>query len=261
MATSPRYVIIGLLSVCSLAAGCVGWSGFSVLSPFDGGSKKGEATTAPVTHLLITWRNEVMFPPDVVHQGRPLPGLAGRLFLFSGDNGFPVRGDGEVQVELYDISDLPRAERASLVAGAPTDGSKKLLERWCFDPESLKTLFQQDRIGWGYTLFLPWGSYRPDIRQVALKVCYLPKNSTPIYGPTSIVTLNVDSAPVVEKQQTTPGAPGTPRTTGLLGAPVATPEIVNPAPQASPTSAVSTRIPLPSSRTTAFGNLVPNSSQ
>jgi hypothetical protein len=63
------------------------------------------------------------------------------------------------------------------------------LERWTFDPLTLKRLLRKDIIGWGYTLFLPWSTYRPEIAVVRLKLCYQPKNGSPLYAE-SAVTLN-----------------------------------------------------------------------
>ena len=49
---------------------------------------------------------------------------------------------------------------------------------------------RRDTIGWGYSLFLPWGSYRPDIAAVHFKTRYERPKGIPIYNESGPVTLN-----------------------------------------------------------------------
>jgi hypothetical protein len=124
--------------------------------------------------VVTTWNNQVVYTQDPANNGRTIPGLAGRVYLFGPKIDFPMTGDGSAVVDLYDLShDQP-----------------VLLEQWRFDPENLSRLLRRDAIGWGYTLFLPWGTYRPDITRVQLKVCYQPPKGAPLYAEGSPLTLN-----------------------------------------------------------------------
>src|SRR5262249_19841415 len=55
--------------------------------------------------------------------------------------------------------------------------------------DTLRRLLKKDRIGWGYTLFLPWSTYRPEVTQVRLRVCYQPAQGSPIYAAESSTSL------------------------------------------------------------------------
>ncbi|MBV9122849.1 MAG: hypothetical protein JO112_05800 [Planctomycetes bacterium] len=164
----------------AFAAGCVS---LGSLVPSHDAPPAG-----PACQVVATWTNQVAFVPDPVHNGEPAPGLAGRVYLFGQTIDFPVAGAGSMVFDLFDDAH-------------PVPGKGPvLLEEWRFDPDTLKRLLCRDAIGWGYTVFLPWGTYRPDITRVHLKVCYTPVNGTPIYASCSPMTLTKDDAahPVVE---------------------------------------------------------------
>lgn len=151
--------------------------------------------------IVTTWVNKVQFAPDTAHNGEPMPGLVGRMYLFGPTVGFPMVGDGGIFVELFDETQGP---------------SQHPIEKWQIDPVSLRKLVQKDRIGMGYTLFLPWGSYRPDINRVRLTCRYDPQAGTPIYAEPATVSLDTASAmpPVASSQppvMTPPAEPPTPR--------------------------------------------------
>src|SRR5439155_4906861 len=101
-----------------------------------------------------------------VRGGTPGPGLAGRVYLFGPEIKFPLTGDGGLEVLLSD----------------ETSGELVQKEAWMIDADTLKKLLRRDQIGWGYTVFLPWTTYRPEITKVRLKVCYLPAHGTPLYS-------------------------------------------------------------------------------
>ena len=69
------------------------------------------------------------------------------------------------------------------------DGGPVLMEKWNIDPVTLKRLKRVDHFGCGYTLALPWGSYRPDVTDVHLRVCYQPRVGTPLYDDTGRLKL------------------------------------------------------------------------
>jgi hypothetical protein len=158
------------LWVVLLLSGCVH------LDTADWGTHLG--LSEPVCQIVATWTPEVMFAPDPTKQGAPTPGIAGRVYLFGAEVKTPLVGNGTLVVDLYD--DAP------LAAGKPA----VLLEEWRFNKETLKTLCRKDAIGWGYTIFLPWGTYRPDITQVHLQMHYDAPGAMPVYSANCSLVLN-----------------------------------------------------------------------
>lgn len=166
-------------------AGCV------VTNPFQ--ASKEEPPTGFAQKIEAAWEGRVMTTQDIVNQGVPLKGIAGRLYLFGAD-GFPLVGEGSVTVDLCDVT--PET----------TGGQPKLLERWEIDRETLRKLAKKDMIGWGYTLFLPWSTYRPEINRVQLQVRYAPDKGLPLFSSQSVVSLH-GQMPVVVTSRQVPVAP------------------------------------------------------
>jgi hypothetical protein len=143
-----------------------------------------------VRQTVATWNHQVVFAADPVHGGVESPGLVGRLYLFGQEVSFPVIDDGSVIVDLYDDSQSEEKSAAEVA-----NGSQQLpLEEWRFDPITLKKLAKKDMIGWGYTLFLPWGTYKPDIHQVHLKVRYLTAKGIPFFAESGPLSLQMTMA-------------------------------------------------------------------
>ncbi len=156
----------GLLAL----AGCTVTESFLVPHP--------SKPTSGVCQVLVTWIPHVVFTPDPTHGGRPTPGLAGRIYLYGEKIEAPLLGDGSAVIDLYQCALDSETE-----TGPP-------LEEWRIDKDTLKRLQRQDAVGWGYTLFLPWATYRPDITQVRLRVCYQPAEGTPLYAESARLTLD-----------------------------------------------------------------------
>jgi hypothetical protein len=154
-------------------AGCVDTGAFLVP-----GFENMKATPCEV---VVAWNPEVMTRPDPVNRGTPLPGLGGRMYLFGEGSDCPLPGDGSVVVDLYDRT--------------PPHGANNTvpLEEWRIDRATLKRLLRRDAVGWGYTLFLPWGTYRPDIREVELRLRYDPVSGSPLYAESSPVVFHKDT--------------------------------------------------------------------
>jgi hypothetical protein len=165
---------VGALLGLVLSAGCV-----SLGSLIPGGES---VPTGPVCQIVATWHNEVVFTPDPVHGGAQTPGLAGRVYLFGQEIKYPLGGEGTIVVDLYDDT--------LVAAGKPP----VLLEEWRFDKDTLKRLLRRDAVGWGYTLFLPWGTFKPEIRHVRLRLRYEVPGAAPIYNE-STVTFHNDTLP------------------------------------------------------------------
>jgi hypothetical protein len=152
--------------------------GCSTTSEFMADKAESSAPTGAVCQVVTTWHNEVGYSPDPTHGGTPTPGISGRVYLFGQKIDNPLTADGKVIVDLFD------AEQAKAAGNAAVP-----LEEWRIDNETLKKLHRRDPIGWGYTLFLPWSTYRPDLTHVLLKVRYEPTKGTPLYAEAASVTI------------------------------------------------------------------------
>jgi hypothetical protein len=148
-----------------------------------------------VSQAAALWEPKIYVAPDVVHGGAPLPGLAGRVYLFGAQDQLPHAGDGTLTVMLYNDD----------ARGA--DGQGALQEYWQLTPDKLKLFLRKDIIGWGYTVFLPMSTYNPAQTHVHLMTCYQPKEGTPLYSPSGPIALQgADAArPVVQQATFTPG--------------------------------------------------------
>jgi hypothetical protein len=76
-----------------------------------------------------------------------------------------MTGDGSLEVLLFDETNGPAVQK----------------ETWKIEPVTFKSLLRKDIIGWGYTVFLPWTTYQPEMTHLRLKLCYLPAKGAPIY--------------------------------------------------------------------------------
>jgi hypothetical protein len=137
-----------------------------------------EEPSPGICQIHAFWDNQVRVTQDVANKGQPLPGLAGRLYLMGPEFGKTEKGDGSVTVDMYDIT------------SAQPGTQPRHLERWQLDNGNLAKLFRKDKIGWGYTLFLPLSPYSPEIQRVELKVCYAPAKGTPVYAEPTPLSLH-----------------------------------------------------------------------
>jgi hypothetical protein len=164
--------------VAGLCAGCVTTS----TSLFHNTSN--DPPPAPWGHpqtVTALWEQRVIMTPDVANGGKPLVGLAGRMYLFGEVYGSPVQSKGSIVVDCNEFR---------------SDGSRALIERWEIDPLTLSRLGRKDEgIGWGYTLFLPWQTYRPDIKRVEMQVKFVPEKGIPLFSQPSAVTLQYEETP------------------------------------------------------------------
>jgi hypothetical protein len=163
-----RWAVLAAVAV--LAAGCVNLA--SLVPDSDGPPTGAVCRVAPI------WNPQVMFTPDPTRNGMPIPGVAGRLFLFGPQYGFPLSGEGSVVVDLFDP------------ARADGKGTEIPLEEWRIDKDTLKRLQVRDDIGWGYTLFLPWSTYRPDLTRVEIRTRFDPVKGSPLYADPAAMTFN-----------------------------------------------------------------------
>jgi hypothetical protein len=133
-----------------------------------------------VTHITTCWEKRVCWAPDTVHNGQPVPVIAGRMFL-SGEDDNQLKGDGTVTVELYDNSEPGGS------SGKPPKYA------WKIDKATLQRLARKDMLGWGYTLYLPLWDYHPDLDRVLLTVKYVHDKSAPVFDAGTAIALNKDT--------------------------------------------------------------------
>jgi hypothetical protein len=171
----PKLVLVAVMLLGS--CGCVAVDSFVL----DAGAPPGPE---PAAQVIAMWCNQVATTPDPAHNGEPVTGLAGRVYLFGPTIDCPVTGDGSLVVDLYTE---PSEHAAPAQPAAP-------LEEWRLDRDTLHRLLRRDAVGWGYTLFLPWSTYRPDINHVYLKVRYDPRTGGSLYAASARITLNRDAA-------------------------------------------------------------------
>lgn len=167
---SSAKSILGVAACLCASAGCV-------ITESAQRPPQETAPTGSAAQVLATWENKVIMTPDIVHGGAPMPGLACRMYLLE-PSGRPIQGEGSIMVDL----------REAPTPGTDSQTQPKLIERWEIPHDALQRLLSKDQIGWGYTLYLPWGTYRPEIRRVQLQIRYLDKG-LPQFSPPTVVTL------------------------------------------------------------------------
>lgn len=174
-----RGGLAAALLLAALAVGCATTEEFF--------AKEKAAPDSGVGQVACFWENTVRFVADPTRNGDKNAGIAGRMWLFDTALSKPIEGDGSVAVFLYD----------------ETSGQPEMLEAWLFDPATLKRLQKKDPAGPGYTLFLPWAKYRPDITKIVLRVRYQPAKGAPQFtenavtlAPTNGYLRQVDGPPL-----------------------------------------------------------------
>jgi hypothetical protein len=176
----PQSQVIGKTgSVLALAmmmlTGCMGGTS----SEFFSGKPQAPPAEG-ICEVATIWKNEVVYTPDPTRGGRNIPGIAGRLYFYGEKRDFSRMADGAVVVDLYDMTHPdPQVNMPPL-------------EEWRIDKVTLQKLFRQDTIGWGYTVFLPWSTYRPDLTHIELRVRFESGKGLPIYAQSEPMTLNSD---------------------------------------------------------------------
>src|SRR5262249_45112984 len=194
-----RWWAVLCLAGC-LSAGCITFNDVTPTASSKERLAAKKSQSAPhVCQMVVRWHNEVVQTPNSVKGGELTPVLVGRIYLFGDTLGVPLEGDGAVGVELFDPSQIvpPGTE------GTPEGGPRRL-ERWLIDPVALQQMKGKDMIGWGYNLLLPWGTYRPDLKRLQMRVCYEPARGNPVYETGMLVlggTTVLEPPTVVSKSQ------------------------------------------------------------
>jgi hypothetical protein len=160
----------------ALASGCV--SSGQLLPDASPG-------TPPVNQVVAVWNTQVVAGVDPAHDGAPLYGVAGRVYLYGTDQRDFLIADGKLILELYAVP--PEQPQGPAVRMQAWEIKKEILNGACL---------RRDGFGQGYTLNLPWESYRPDITHVEMRLRYEPARGMPVFG-RSFVKLNSGPDPVI----------------------------------------------------------------
>jgi hypothetical protein len=164
-----------------------------------------------VTQVVAFWGSQLMPGVDPVHNGAPLYGIAGRVYLFGPGLGENLVADGKLVVEMYGV--LPEQ----------TQGPPVLLETWEVKKDILNSVcLKKDGFGAGYTLNLPWEHYRPDVTHLDLRVRYEPTRGMTIYT-RNLVVLAGGAGPEVIAAKRTETGDGRVLTAAMSGTPPAPP--------------------------------------
>jgi len=168
--------------VLALASGCAG------VDQLIAANHAAEKPATPVARVVAMWNNQVITGVDPAHGAAPMYGLAGRVYLYPVDFKENLTADGKLVVELYAVP--PEQPQAPPVK----------MESWELKKDILNSINRRtDGVGEGYSLSLPWPSYRPEIAQVQMRVIYVPEKGLPV----------IDQSPVALNS-------------GLVGSPVVT---------------------------------------
>jgi len=138
---------------------------FNVIRPFTKDPQTKQTPGAPefkpasAGRLVSTWEKKINYAPDSSRGGAIIPGLVGRVYLFGPDIKDPVIGDGSLIIDLFDASSRGNEP--------PT-----MLEQYRFPAEVLRQFAKKDIFGHGYSIFIPWATYRPDITHLFLMMRY-----------------------------------------------------------------------------------------
>jgi hypothetical protein len=132
-------------------------------------SKEKPPPGKPV-QIATTWENEVMFLPDTEHDGKEMPCLGGRLYLFGNEGPEPIACEGTLDVKLLRNDQIG------------PDGEPKVIEVWQFPTKILQQMCSKDMIGWGYSLALPWATYDPNLKNLTMSTCFHPKDGFTLYA-------------------------------------------------------------------------------
>ena len=163
--------------------------------------QKCGCSPAPETHVAINrvdtvWQQEVCFAPNT-QNGKQVPGILGRVWLYSPADKNPVDLLGTIEASLVDITP------------AESGGQAVTLAYYRFNPRELEQLKRKDLLGMGYSLFLPLESYRPDIKQVRIQLVFVDGQGNRTDAPPDILTLRVDQRMVrmqTEQKKVVPAA-------------------------------------------------------
>jgi hypothetical protein len=145
-----------------------------------------------ISNILAFWDNRVRVTTDTQNPTTMLPGLAGHVVLFDEESKKAQDARGTIVIELYDM------------APARAGGQPKKLADWSFETEALKKLKKKHGMGDGYTLFLPWETYQPHVKEVKLQLVYVPTKGTPHHTEPTLLALRPDEQLTIQSHAVVP---------------------------------------------------------
>jgi hypothetical protein len=180
---------IGKVFGIALALACLA-TGCETTSQWFSATGGGALPSGPPQHMEAIWTKGVQWVADPTKNMQPGPVLACRLYFFAGDDvKYTSTVDGTLTVDLYDDS------------GRSSGQPSKHMEEWVFKGDALKSQLQKDAwLGQGYTIGLPWPSYRADIKEVHLTLKFEPADGSQAIATTSgIMTLGGPSGAGIQQ--------------------------------------------------------------
>jgi hypothetical protein len=166
---SPRrpalpWAVFLMLLPC---AGCV----VSEKSDIPGKGPIGKPPTGPIVQVHCFWNKQLMLVNQGESGARPLAGISGRVYFFGQEVKYPYAAQGNCRM-------------VAEITYKGLDGKTQPV-RYEFQKREMDAVLSRDSLGWGYTVPLPMPWYRPGIKEVAIKVTFLPEAGGSIVSGTS----------------------------------------------------------------------------
>jgi hypothetical protein len=163
-----------MIGLCSI--GCQSMSNFQFSTLWEDHAPVGKPD-----QVSAFWIDGVDVKPDPTQGGMLIPGFAGRVIFMRSKSGDTVSVNSPITIQAY-VND-------------PSQNRAVPMEQWTIQPEHLPLLFKRDIAGWGYTVWLPWNSYSPEIKQVRLIVVYQEKDqAAPLYSEAMTIRIQGQNA-------------------------------------------------------------------
>jgi hypothetical protein len=121
----------------------------------------------------------VCFAPNT-QTGTQVPGILGRVWLYTAAGKSPVDPPGTIDASIVDVTP------------AESGGSPVTLAYYRFNPTELEQLKRKDLLGVGYSLFLPLKSYRSDVKHVRIQLTFVDDRGHRTDGAPDILLLRAD---------------------------------------------------------------------
>ncbi len=171
-----RFGASVVAAVLVLTCGCVGIDSNSL-------SEATPPAAGTPCQIVATWQPQVYITHDPAHNGADTPTLVGRVYLFGPEIKYSMPGNGALVVDLYEGTVTPATPAVPL-------------EEYRYDSATLSKLLRRDAIGWGYTIPFMWGTYRPDVTHVQMKVRFEPTKGTPLYTENASMAIDNPGLPI-----------------------------------------------------------------
>jgi hypothetical protein len=88
---------------------------------------------------------------------------------------------GTIKAAVYDTTAVAKG------------GEAKLLHPYQFAPKAVRSLKREDKIGWGYSLFLPMESYHPGVKQVQVRLWFEAEKDQIVSAVPQVLNLRAES--------------------------------------------------------------------